>query len=157
MLPYKNNVSVGFLPMTHWSQIIYVALGGGLGALSRYTIGNLALHLNLWGQFSAIGGTLVTNIFGCILMGAALASIEHVSQSPNIISPTELTRLKLLLVTGFLGALTTFSTFGADSLYLFNAVSVKSMLLYIFLSNGLGLLGIFATYSIASHYLALNR
>ena len=81
-----------------------VALGGAVGALLRWRVGlwlnPLALPLAL--------GTLAVNVVGGLLIGLSLVWFEH--------HPNEAWRL--LLVTGGLGGLTTFSTFSAESLTL---------------------------------------
>ena len=87
-----------------WAQIGAVALGAAAGALLRWLAG---LWLNAsWAGFPL--GTLLVNCVGGLLIGAALAYFER--------SPNEL--LRLLLVTGFLGGLTTFSAFSVESLLL---------------------------------------
>jgi fluoride exporter len=87
-----------------WLQIAAVAVGAALGALARWLAG---LWLNpQWSGFPL--GTLLVNCIGGLLIGAALAWFER--------SPNELARL--LLVTGFLGGLTTFSAFSGESLLL---------------------------------------
>ncbi|MBX3608186.1 MAG: fluoride efflux transporter CrcB [Piscinibacter sp.] len=84
--------------------MIAVAAGAALGALARWAAG---LWLNArWAGFPL--GTLAVNVLGGLLIGMALAWLER--------SPNELVRL--LLVTGFLGGLTTFSAFSAESLLL---------------------------------------
>lgn len=81
-----------------------VAAGSAAGGLLRWQIG---LWLNArWAGFPL--GTLAVNCVGGFLIGMALAWFER--------SPDEL--LRLLLVTGFLGGLTTFSSFSAESLLL---------------------------------------
>jgi fluoride exporter len=85
-----------------WAQILAVAVGAAIGALLRWLAG---LWLNAsWSGFPL--GTLAVNCVGGLLIGVALAWFEH--------SPNEL--LRLLLVTGFLGGLTTFSAFSVESL-----------------------------------------
>ena len=87
-----------------WAQILAVASGAAIGALLRWLAG---LWLNAsWSGFPL--GTLVVNCVGGLLIGVALAWFER--------SPNEL--LRLLLVTGFLGGLTTFSAFSVESLML---------------------------------------
>lgn len=87
-----------------WVQALAVALGAALGALLRWRAG---LWLNaMWTGFPL--GTLLVNAVGGLLIGSALAWFEQ--------SPDEL--LRLLLVTGFLGGLTTFSAFSVESLLL---------------------------------------
>lgn len=87
-----------------WLQVLSVAAGAAVGALARWGAG---LWLNArWAGFPL--GTLFVNAAGGLLIGMALAWFER--------SPHEL--LRLLLVTGFLGGLTTFSSFSAESLLL---------------------------------------
>lgn len=79
-----------------------VAVGAVFGAWLRW---GLAVWLN--GLFPALPpGTLLANLAGGYLIGLALGCF---AQSPGL--PAE---WKLLVVTGFLGALTTFSTFSAE-------------------------------------------
>jgi len=83
---------------------IAVALGASLGALTRWQVG---IWLNTrWLGFPL--GTLLVNIVGGLLIGMAL---EWLGRQPNEL-------FKLLLVTGFLGGLTTFSAFSGESLAL---------------------------------------
>ncbi|MBE7636779.1 fluoride efflux transporter CrcB [Sneathiella sp. P13V-1] len=85
------------------SMYISIAIGGALGACARYGAGTLMLRMLGPGYPY---GTLFVNVFGSILMGLL---IEYMalkwSPSPEVRS---------LLVTGFLGAFTTFSTFSLD-------------------------------------------
>ena len=74
---------------------------------ARWRAGGTGLWLNArWEGFPL--GTLAVNCVGGLLIGAALVFLER--------SPNEL--LRLLLVTGFLGGLTTFSAFSVESLLL---------------------------------------
>jgi len=87
-----------------WLQVLLISLGASLGALARWGAG---LWLNAtWNGFPL--GTLLVNLVGGLLIGAALEWFTH--------RPDEL--LRLLLVTGFLGGLTTFSAFSGESLSL---------------------------------------
>ena len=85
-----------------WVQILAVAGGAAAGALLRWLAG-LWLNAN-WSGFPL--GTLLVNCVGGLLIGVALAWFER--------SPNEL--MRLLVVTGFLGGLTTFSAFSVESL-----------------------------------------
>jgi CrcB protein len=87
-----------------WAHALAVAIGAAVGGVARWLIG---LWLNtVWGGFPL--GTLVVNCVGGLLIGAALAWFER--------TPDEM--LRLLLVTGVLGGLTTFSSFSGESLVL---------------------------------------
>jgi fluoride exporter len=89
---------------TPFVQALAVAGGAAVGALARWRIG---LWLNAhWAGFPL--GTLVVNCVGGLLVGLALVGFER--------SPNEL--LRLLLVTGLLGGLTTFSSYSVESLVL---------------------------------------
>lgn len=84
------------------SAALAVAAGAMLGAWLRW---GLAVWLN--GQFPSLPpGTLVANLAGGYLIGLVIALL---AQQPTL--PPE---WRLFLVTGFLGALTTFSTFSAE-------------------------------------------
>lgn len=84
-------------------KIVCVLLGGSLGALARYGVSLGAARLC---GASFPWGTLAVNLVGCFLIGLAFALGER-----SILSPS----FRLFLVTGFLGALTTFSTFAMES------------------------------------------
>jgi CrcB protein len=80
-----------------------VGVGGAVGAWLRW---GLSLWLNPLSPQLPLG-TLVANLSGGYAIGVV---IELIGQHPSL--PPE---LRLLLITGFLGALTTFSTFSAES------------------------------------------
>jgi CrcB protein len=85
-----------------WAEIAAVSCGASVGALLRWGAG---VWLNdRWTGFPL--GTLLVNCVGGLLVGVALAWFER--------APNEM--LRLLVVTGFLGGLTTFSAFSVESL-----------------------------------------
>ena len=87
-----------------WPYLLAVAAGSAFGGVLRWLVG---LWLNArWSGFPL--GTLVVNCVGGALIGLALAWFQRM--------PDEL--LRLLLVTGVLGGLTTFSSFSGESLLL---------------------------------------
>lgn len=86
------------MPLT----LFLISLGASAGAISRWLLGQLLNAL-----FPAVPpGTLAANLIGGYLIGAALGVF---SQYPGL-AP----EWRLLVVTGFLGGLTTFSTFSAE-------------------------------------------
>ena len=87
---------------TEW-QILFVALGGALGALSRYGISQFIARVS---QHPFPLGTLIANVVGCFLIGVLIGSG---TQDHNH-------TVRLGIGVGFLGALTTFSTFGAETI-----------------------------------------
>ena len=84
------------------TSLIAIGLGAVLGAWLRYALG---LWLNPILPTMPLG-TLAANLVGGYLVGAAI-TVFHI----NVELPAE---LKLFFITGFLGALTTFSTFSAE-------------------------------------------
>lgn len=85
-----------------WTAALAIALGAVLGAWMRWGLGLLLNPL-----FPALPlGTLVANLTGGYLIGVAITVFQI-----NVELPAE---LKLFFITGFLGALTTFSTFSAE-------------------------------------------
>ncbi|HBP1408271.1 TPA: fluoride efflux transporter CrcB, partial [Pseudomonas aeruginosa] len=85
-----------------WKSILAIALGAALGALLRWFLG-----LKLNSLLSSIPpGTLLANLVGGYVIGAAIA---YFAQAPGI-AP----EWRLLIITGFCGGLTTFSTFSAE-------------------------------------------
>ena len=87
-----------------WAQVLAVSAGAAIGALMRWLAG---LWLNAqWNGFPL--GTLLVNCVGGFPVGIALMWFTR--------SPNEL--IRLLVVTGFLGGLTTFSAYSVESLIL---------------------------------------
>lgn len=88
------------------SAIVAISLGASLGALLRW-----GLSVGLNGLFPAVPpGTLAANLVGGYLVGVAVAFFGQMPQLPP--------EWRLFVVTGFLGGLTTFSTFSAEIVHL---------------------------------------
>ncbi len=88
-------------------QWLMVAAGGALGAMGRFAV-NAVMFPVMGGRFPI--GTLVVNVVGSILMG-----LFYVLIIERGVLPAE---FRNLVMVGFLGAFTTFSTFSLDSLAL---------------------------------------
>ncbi len=95
-----------------------VAVGASVGAWVRW---GLSLSFNGIGVIPL--GTFLANAIGGLLMGVALGILQSV---PNL-SP----EWRLLMTTGFLGGLTTFSTFSAEAFTLMQKQNYGWALLYI--------------------------
>lgn len=82
--------------------VLCISGGAVLGALGRWGLG---LWLNsLFSSFAF--GTLLANLIGCFLIGILMALFWQHPQISNL--------WKLFLITGFLGAFTTFSSFSSE-------------------------------------------
>jgi len=110
-------------------NLLYVFIGGGLGAMTRYGISKW-LPLSI-GEFPK--ATLIANILSCILLGYLMSLAVSKQLEP---------RLQLLLITGFCGGFSTFSTFSAETFLLLEAGHTSLALSYIGLSIITCLLGI---------------
>jgi CrcB protein len=80
-------------------KYVIVLFGGGLGSVARYVVGT-AIASRVGGRFPL--GTMVINVSGSFLIGVLMTLLTERLPHPT---------LRLLLVTGFLGGYTTFSTF----------------------------------------------
>lgn len=112
-------------------QFLYISGGAIIGANLRYLIGLWASRM--WGAGFPYG-TMIINLAGCLLiglffgMGAARANVTP--------------QLRLFFVVGFLGAFTTFSSYGWESIGLLRGGDLTLSLVYIFGTNIIGLLAV---------------
>ena len=81
--------------------VFAICLGACVGALARWQLGLWLNHPHAFMPW----GTLAANLIGGYLVGVILAWAHHAELAPF---------WRLMLVTGFLGALTTFSSFSAE-------------------------------------------
>jgi fluoride exporter len=90
-------------------QWLMVAIGGAIGAMGRYAV--ISYIAPVTGKGFPLG-TLLVNVSGSFLIGVCYVVLdEKLAASPE---------WRLLTMTGFLGAFTTFSTFSLDALALWN-------------------------------------
>lgn len=113
------------------NNLLVISLGGALGAISRYALG--VWISNRWNQGFPIH-TFIINITGAFLLGfLQILLIERLNVSPL---------WRLGIGVGFLGAFTTFSTFGFEVISLLEGGSLVTAGLYTFLSIVVGFTGV---------------
>ena len=109
-------------------QVVWIGLGAVLGANARYFV-SLWLAAKLGAEFPY--GTLAVNVSGSLLLGFLVAAGSHyLALSPQ---------LRLMMMVGFLGSFTTFSTFAVESIALWQNGRVWAGLANILANNGISL------------------
>ena len=91
------------------TSVIAICIGACIGALSRWQLGlwlNPATNVNALSASNYPWGTLLANLVGGYLVGLCIAVFQGLPDLDPV--------WRLALITGFLGALTTFSTFSAE-------------------------------------------
>jgi CrcB protein len=109
-----------------------VAIGSAIGGVARYLMTLVAQPRDT--AFPV--GTLAVNILGCFLIGV----FAQYSLSGDRLSP----EMRVLLISGFCGGFTTFSTFSFESLELFQAGAWPRAALYCIASVASGLAAVWA-------------
>lgn len=128
-------------------NFFYVALGGGGGALTRYIVSRAVDRLvngAAGGVFFIPLGTLAVNCAGALCAGLVFGFFEGNSGAE---------RIRLLILTGFLGGFTTFSTFSIESARLFLSGAMSAALINVILNNTLCLIAVFAGMSVYKYIL----
>lgn len=124
-------------------QWLFVATGGALGAMLRFYI-TAHLYPVTGNRFPL--GTLIVNVSGCLLVALLYVLIMEKAMLPPY--------WRHLLITGFLGALTTFSTFSLDALILWQNGVPAVALLYVLANVVLCLLAVTASWYLAHFMLS---
>lgn len=114
-------------------QLLYIAVGGAIGAVLRFAVSN--------GVYAVFGqgfpyGTLTVNVLGSLLIGLLyILFIERYTLGPEV---------RAILIIGVLGAFTTFSTFSIETYNLLENGELVKALLNVVLSVTLCLLAVWA-------------
>lgn len=109
-------------------NLFYIGFGGFVGAVARYLVATTVQGHWHGGSFPM--GTLSVNVMGCFLFGMITAH----SSIDTFLSP----HARLMILTGFLGSFTTYSTFGNDTVTLARNGEGMIALLYLLLHVVLG-------------------
>ena len=121
-----------------------VAAGGALGAMTRYAV-SLAVGGGIFGVAGPLA-TLGVNVVGCAIMGGFAGVVASGLAVPEM--------WRGFVAIGFLGALTTFSSFAVDAGALLAGQGHLMSLLYVGLSVGLSLVAFFAVQAAVAGLLA---
>ncbi|MDR3261439.1 MAG: fluoride efflux transporter CrcB [Tannerella sp.] len=108
--------------------MILVGLGGGTGSVLRYL---LSVVITRYFRTVFPLAIFTVNVSGCFLIGILLGLLER--------SPFMNPELRFLFITGFCGGYTTFSTFSAENVGLFQSGHWLTALLYIAASVSAGM------------------
>ena len=106
------------------SKFFFLIIAGGIGALLRYSV---SLFFLKYTNTNFPLGVLLVNILGSFLFGLIWA----LSEDKGIIGP----EVRLVILVGFLGSFTTFSTFAFDNISLFSNGQIDYFIINILLNN----------------------
>jgi CrcB protein len=120
-------------------KLLFVGLGGFIGASLRYVTGLLVGRFTVGAQFPY--GTFVVNMLGCLLIGF----LAGIADSRALLNDTA----RAFVFTGMLGAFTTFSTFSYETMGLFQNGQTSPALTNLGLQIILGLLAVWGGIQIA--------
>lgn len=118
--------------MTTAQKLLWLALAGAFGTLARYGLSGLVQRFT---GISFPWGTLAVNVAGCFLFGLIWTVIEE----RHLMSPL----LRPILLIGFMGAFTTFSSFAFETIELMRDSQWLRAGVNILAQNGVGLTALF--------------
>lgn len=110
-----------------WQTLMWVGLGGMLGACSRYGVTQFVISRS---DASFPFGTLLVNASGSLVIGVVVVVLLATEAAPA---------WRLFLVTGVLGGYTTFSAFSLETLTLIEDGQWRAAALYVVASTAIGL------------------
>ena len=124
--------------MINLYQIFIISIFAALGAVLRYVL-VLIFPFNA----NIINGVLLANVMGCFLMGILLYVVNQLAFMNETI--------RLGLIVGFLGSLTTFSSFGGYFFELVEGRFFTKAFLHVLVTTGLSLTSLYIGYWLISH------
>jgi len=116
-------------------KYVYIIVGGAVGSVLRFLVADFIASKN---TSSFPSGTFTVNIIGSLLIGFLFGLFSLNGELDD--------KIKFLLFIGFLGGFTTFSSFALENMKLLNAGLFSTSILYILLSNIIGIAFAFAGY-----------
>ncbi len=140
-LPYQPPETSGqlYLPINYirvMKTILFIAIGGALGALLRYVFG-LVFKPEYHAAFPI--HTFLVNTIGCLFIGIVFSYIVVSGRHEG---------LQFFIITGVLGGFTTFSSYTMETVYLFQNGEAFRGCLYVLLSNASGIGSAWLGYSL---------
>jgi len=106
---------------------LYIFLGGGLGSVARFGLGKLAGSLMVT---SFPVGTLLANVLACLFLALLVVGINPQQEGNSWVQP--------LLIVGFCGGFSTFSTFSNETFQLLDQGNTFLAILNILISVAVG-------------------
>ena len=119
-------------------KLFLLALAGALGTLTRF---GLAGFVHRFNHTSFPWGTFIVNLAGCFLAGLLWALFENRWSLPG--------EWRTVVLVGFMGAFTTFSTFILETSELMRSSQWIYAIINMVFQNGIGLLAILAGIAVA--------
>lgn len=119
-------------------RALYIGLAGLLGTLGRYWLAGVVARR--YGETFPLG-TLLVNVIGCFLAGL----LFYLMQERFLVSQT----LRTVIMIGFLGGFTTFSSYGLQTFTLLRDGRIAFAAVNLIVSNVVGLLMVWAGYTVA--------
>ena len=114
--------------MESWSKILVLTIGGALGVNARYWLG---VWIDRWVGHGFPWATFTINVSGCLAIGFLTTLLTSCLPHPHA---------RLMVLVGFLGGFTTFSTYAFESLTLWDRGETRQALVYVMGSVAAGIL-----------------
>ncbi len=121
-----------------WQRLLWLSIAGAFGTLARYGLGSFVQRLH---ESSFPWGTLFVNLLGCFLFGLVFSLAEE----RFLISG----QTRFIILTGFMGAFTTFSTYAFETSQMFQRTEWLLIVINMGTQNFFGILSLFLGKTVA--------